>query len=164
MMQAELRQYAHANGPEPKGSSHLTVRKHRQQLNKSKLLGNIALFIFAFSVVATFVYVQSSLLGYKLVSLKQDVNKLEISNKRLEYSIAQLSSLDRVENVAHTKLKMVKPEAGNMIAVVGQPHNQVALSGNQGVKDPSQKVSLLRTFYLHLSQMVDNTRFIGMNE
>lgn len=62
-------------------------------------------------------YIHSALLGYEIVSLKQEISNLETNNNRLEYKIAQLSSLERVQAVAETKLQMCRPETNNMIAL-----------------------------------------------
>ena len=41
--------------------------------------------------------VKSALMGYEIVELKREIARLESENSRLEYTIAELSSLERVQ-------------------------------------------------------------------
>lgn len=47
--------------------------------------------------------------GYNINIIKKEIASLKTANERLELSMAQLKSLNRVENIAITKLGMIEP-------------------------------------------------------
>jgi cell division protein FtsL len=65
---------------------------------------------FAVLLSLTSMYATIGMTGYKIATLKQEINAMQTENKRLELKLYQLKSLDRIENIATTKLGMVQPE------------------------------------------------------
>lgn len=53
--------------------------------------------------------------GYEINSLKREINALETTNERLRLEIAQMASLERVEELAITELGMETPNVDDYI-------------------------------------------------
>lgn len=121
--------------------------------------------VFTLGLLAVFVCSQVAVLGYQIVAIKQDIAELEQKNKRLELSIAQLSSLERIEKVASSQLGMCKPGDAQMLAmeenvqpvpVVDLRTPQAPLQAADG--EPMEKV------YKVLSTLAARNKVIGMNQ
>ncbi|MGE5543430.1 MAG: hypothetical protein ACM3UW_00520, partial [Bacillota bacterium] len=69
-------------------------KKKRTSVKRANLMLNLVVFVIAFSVIGVALYVQSALLGYEIVELKEEITALENENNRIEYTIAELSSLE----------------------------------------------------------------------
>ncbi|ABI68139.1 hypothetical protein [Syntrophomonas wolfei] len=76
------------------------------------------LFFFAWAILIVFLCITVSTMGYQIVGLEKDIERLQASNQRIEYEIAQKSSLDRIELLATKDLGMVKAEEDLNFAVV----------------------------------------------
>jgi|GEM_PF-5021896 len=63
---------------------------------------------FAFALLLVFLCTRTATLGYQIVHLEEEISQLEEANKRLEYEIAEKSSLSWVEQVASNELGMKK--------------------------------------------------------
>ena len=88
--------------------------------------------------------------------MNKEINALETANHRLEFQIAQRSSLSRVEQLASSKLGMQKAEMTNSLAMEIKPEPvQVAdNSVNSTSKSVSQKPLL--KIYNSLSRLAQN--------
>jgi len=63
--------------------------------------------LFLYGMVVVFLSNATATLGYDVAQIKGDIVTLNDQNKRLEVEIAQLKSLERIEQVATKDLKMV---------------------------------------------------------
>ena len=79
--------------------------------NKRKLYIKCAAVVFGYALILVFLCMKSAALGYQIEQLQQEVLSMENANLRLEYQIAEQSSLARVEQVAVAELGMYKPDA-----------------------------------------------------
>jgi hypothetical protein len=87
----------------------------------------------------------SSSLGYKIERLEKEIQNLETSTYRMEYQIAQKTSLDRVSQIATTDLGMYKPDSSKSIAmaVKAEPINiSSTVTSTTAEKSMSQKLLL----------------------
>lgn len=75
-----------------------------------RLFFKVGLVFFAYGIVLVYLTFQSASLGYQIVALEKDIERLQISSARLDYEIAQLSSLDSIETRAQQELGMKKPD------------------------------------------------------
>ena len=98
-------------------------RKRRTSVKnaKGRLLLNLAVYVIAFAVLGVTLCVKSALMGYEIVELKQEIARLESENSRLEYTVAALSSLERVQAEDEERLGMFRPQSDNMVALLYEP-------------------------------------------
>lgn len=158
MLQAELLRQEVFDPQTVTGRVVRRKRKTKQQVIL-QLLSKMGLAFFAFAVISVLIYVQGALMGYQLVSLKQEINRLETENKQLEYSIAKLSSLDRIEQEAKMRLGMISPENTQVMAMAVQPSEsgQEAVHENK-VRNPHKDVDSLAGLYQLISGVVNEMR------
>lgn len=161
MIQAHARIYPEVDRRgEPVSQLTLAYRRKRTTIDKGGLLSSVVMYIVLFSVAAVFLYVQGALMGYKVVGLKARVNELETQNKRLEYKIAQLSSLDRIAYIAETHMGMCKPEEANMVAVIGESRPVPVIRTE--TRTSSEPALSFKTVYEKLLGALGKNRLLGM--
>ncbi|NPV26570.1 MAG: septum formation initiator family protein [Firmicutes bacterium] len=102
------------NNPTPQRRAKLT---HRRKVGLKVLLVGAVLSGFVFGLVLTFYYLYSVRLGYQVVALQNEIASIKKENAYLELEVARLKSLDRIEQVATTRLGMVKPQEVEMLQV-----------------------------------------------
>jgi cell division protein FtsL len=102
---------------------------HKRILLKTGL----ALFIYAILVV--YLCIKVSTMGYEIVRLEKDIDKLQAANHMLEFKIAEKVSLDRVEMLATKQLGMCKPDISRSIAVAAQKPESVNLASQTIASD-----------------------------
>jgi len=73
--------------------------------------------VLVLALVHLFIFTGSIGLNYDLVKKKVAFQKLHQENRRLNYLLARGESLDKVENLAKTKLGMIYPESINYIII-----------------------------------------------
>ena len=96
-------------------------------------------------------------MGYQIDILQQDVQNIETSNQRIEYQIAERSSLARVEQVASAQLGMYKPDVTTSIAMDVQPEPvQVVAASTDATDDMSLSQVILNKMYNSLSRLALN--------
>jgi cell division protein FtsL len=78
--------------------------------------GLVFLF-FAIGILVAFYCAQVAATGYRMHKLENDLSMLRKETHGLHSDIARLSSLDRVEAVAVSRLGMVKPEPNQVVMV-----------------------------------------------
>ncbi len=94
------------------------VKKTYKKVNiKRKVLIKLAGFAFIYGLVLVYICIKSATLGYQIVSLEQDLKNYEAANARLQYSIQESCSLDKVEQIAVSELGMSKPEKHVAVAL-----------------------------------------------
>lgn len=159
MVLAELKQQHGFMEPEASLPSP-AKRKRKTSVSKPNLMLNLTVFILAFSVIAVGLYVHSALLGYEIVALKKDITTLENDNKRIEYTIAELSSLDRVQIEAETKLGMFRPQPQNMVSLLCEPQNATVIHVSDQKTEQQQTASLKKDYQV-ISSILDRVGITG---
>lgn len=94
-----------------------TIHKHNASRNFAKqekpvpkvMLVLMVLLAFVLGLFMTAKHAQLSMLGNEVNQLQKEIHSLKRENERLQLKIAQLSSPERVEIIATTKLGMQKP-------------------------------------------------------
>ena len=57
----------------------------------------LSVIVFAYALLLVYLCIKSATLGYEIVGLENEINKLNTENNRMEYAIAQNSSLNIIE-------------------------------------------------------------------
>ena len=116
-------------------------------------------FIFVFSIIGVGLYVHSALLGYEIVALKKEITTLENENNRIEYTIAELSSLERIEMEAQERLGMFKPQPKNMVALACETRSVPAIQLNDQMN--TEQTASVKKDYQIISSILDRVRLTG---
>ena len=135
------------------------IKKTTKKVNyKRKIYIKSGIVVFGYALILVYLCMSSSSLGYKIEKLEKDIQNLETANNRMEYQIAQKSSLDRVAQVAVTDLGMYKPDATKSIAmeVKAEPINMTKTAAIT-TDDKSISQKLLLKVYSSLSHLAQNT-------
>src|ERR1035437_3966504 len=82
-----------------------------------KLYIKSACIVFGYALLLVFLCMKSATLGYQIEKLDLDVQNIETANQRLDYQIAEKSSLASVEQVATVQLGMYKPDSKSTLAM-----------------------------------------------
>ncbi|MCL5935709.1 MAG: cell division protein FtsL [Firmicutes bacterium] len=77
----------------------------------------LVLLTFCTGMLIAFYYSQVIISGYKVYSLGSDLASLRQETVSLSEEVDRLNSLNRIEYVATTKLKMVKPDSKDVVLV-----------------------------------------------
>ena len=75
----------------------------------------LIIIVVILALVHLFIFTGSIGLNYDLVKKKEAFKKFYQENRRLNYLLARGESLDKVEQIATTKLEMIYPESVNYI-------------------------------------------------
>ncbi len=162
MLQAEsscARDWRTSDLPQPITRGRIVRKTVHKVNNKRKLYIKTALLFFSFALLLVFLCNMSSTLGYQIEQLNVDIQSLQTANNRLDFQIAEKSSLDRVERVAVTDLGMYKPDSKKSIAVEvkAQPVQVASLAATTpDDKNISQKI--LNKMYNSLSRLAQNSK------
>ncbi len=110
----------------PEEESRVTRRPGRSRLpSKGKFsLALLVLLTFCTGMLIAFYYSQVIISGYKIYSLNNELASLRQETVSLSEEVDRLNSLSRIEYLATTKLKMVKPSSRDVVVV------QADLAGN----------------------------------
>lgn len=107
--------------PEPTRNEKRIQKKRKVSKNTRKnVIFKISIIAFAYALLLVYLCIKSATLGYEIVSLENEIQRMETSNKRMEYAIAQKTSLDIIEKRAIEELGMLSPgsEMSYAVAVV----------------------------------------------
>ena len=110
--------------PEPTREERRISRKTAINRNvKKNVMIKLSFVVFAYAFLLVYLCIKSATLGYEIVGLENEINRISTENNRLEYAIAQNSSLDIIEQKAITQLGMIIPstEMGYAVAAVNEP-------------------------------------------
>jgi len=125
---------------------------------KRKFYIKSAVMIFGYALILVFLCIKSATLGYQIENLKQDIQNIETANYRMDYEIAEKSSLDRVESVAVAELGMYKPDSKSSIEMeVKAEPVKVASTKASAAENDSISQKLLNKMYNSLSRLAQNT-------
>lgn len=93
------------------------IRRTYRKVNRRKeWLIKLGVCFFLYACFAVYLSIKGAVLGYQIVQLENDINKLEAAGNRMEYEVAQKSSLEKIEQLAVTELGMHRPEEHMTIA------------------------------------------------
>lgn len=134
------------------------VKKVRRTVRKvdtrKSLIIKCSLGAFLVALCVVYLCIKSSTLGYQIVSLENDISRMETAQHQMEYRIAQKSNLQRIEAVAAKELGMVKPEKYSPFTVmVASKKETVKLA--QQVK-PAEEAKPLKKIYASLIHLAAN--------
>lgn len=157
MLQAQYG-YARVLDREPAYEQFNRVKKIRRTVKKvdtRKSLAikcSIAAFLIALSIV--YLCIKSSTLGYQIVSLENEIGKMETAKQQMGYQIAEKSSLDRIETVATNELGMCKPEKDTSFTVMVEANKQPVKLAKQANSIGEGKS--LERIYASLTRLASN--------
>ncbi len=143
-------------------SSRMVKKVSKRKVNgNKKLLGKIGIILFLYGLFLVFLCLKSAILGYQIVQLEKDISYIQTANNRMEYQMAQMTSLDKIEEVAVNELNMYKPE-NNINVAVSNIHNSSS-QDNFNTSSKSEEIasadvngSSLEKIYASLMQLADN--------
>lgn len=120
----------------PSGQSGRRTDRRKTVLKSEKLvLTCLVVACFAVGLFITYYFSQLFILGYQINCLNKELAALRLENHGMEEEIKKLVSLENIEYLAVNKLKMVKPDARNILLVtVAAPEGLNAASPDGGGK------------------------------
>lgn len=150
-----------AAGVSPRPGRMLKKVTKRKINTRKKFLGKIGLALFLYGLFLVFLCIKSATLGYQIVQLEQDISKLQTSNQRIEYQMAQMTSLQRIEEVAHSELNMYEPDSNINRAFLktdnlSSRNNPNTVSKSEEMASADANRSSLEKLYASLMQLADN--------
>lgn len=90
--------------------------------------------------------------------MKKQLNNLQNDNEQLQLQIMNLTSLDRIERVARTRLGMARPEEVQFVSVPShKPAVQTATADNQKDIDNKNVLNIVDNLYKKLAKNVGET-------
>ncbi|HWP98547.1 MAG TPA: hypothetical protein VN426_17025 [Syntrophomonadaceae bacterium] len=133
------------------------VRKvHRKKNIRGRMVVKTGLFFFCYGLLLVFLCTAGAGLNYQVISMEKDIENLQSSNARLEYEIAQGTSLDQIEKLAETDLGMHKPDlALSMVAPAAS--SEPIKSPVQAQAQQASSQGTLEKIYSALLTMADKT-------
>lgn len=127
-------------------------RTYRKSNPKGKFFVKATAALFAYALILVYLCIKGATLGYQIVALENEIQQLETSNRRIEYSIAEKCSLDYVEAAA---LHLGMEKASQSIAVAVLPEPVVITENNNG--SPSQaEENTLNKLYNNILMLAHN--------
>lgn len=142
---------------QPELSRQQVTRTTRNVNQHRKVMVKCVLGLFVYAVILVFLCSKSASLGYEIEGLNKEIGNLETKNHRMEYQIAQMSSLSRVEKIAVSQLGMQNAEMNNSLAMEVQPEPvKVASQPNTDTNSNSISHKPLYKIYNSLSQLAQN--------
>lgn len=113
---------------------HPPVRRTRpKRLRRRGQLALTALILlcFALGIVISLFYAEMIITGYQISRLEKNLANLELETRGLSEEMSKLSSLERVEAVATTRLGMVKPDERQVVLVQAGPEPAISSSSEK---------------------------------
>jgi cell division protein FtsL len=101
----------------PRQEPRRVLRTYRKTSPKRIML-KLGLLFFIYALLAVFLCIKSATLGYQIVGLQTDIDRLEASNYRMECQIAERTSLARIERIASQEMGMKKALQPLEVAVI----------------------------------------------
>lgn len=118
------RKQAYQNLPEERRRLVIRSRPRARRSLKRLSLTAITLFYVGLAILTSILYARILLTGYQIVRAQKEVAALEVQTRSLMEEVSRLSSLERVEALAVSRLGMTKPDDRKLILV------QIEDSGN----------------------------------
>lgn len=149
---------------EKRGRSKTKAPKGSLYTKKKVKLGPMVSFIFLacmfLAVVLSYVAIHASMAGtaFEINQMEKQVDSLQNENERLQLQIMNLTSLDRIEQVARANLQMVRPEEVQFVALpaskMPKENTQIAQK-NTGSK--GNMLAMLDNLYKDVTKNVGNS-------
>lgn len=136
----------------------LAVQRHQYSL-----AAKVLLLVFLLSLSTVFCYVQGALMGYQVAHLSHKVAALKTDNQALKLKVAELSSPERVERIATTKLGMIRPSDTMMVAVASPP-SRVEVVALRAEKGQGRDNTWSKQFFDALSQLFSGQQKVGVRD
>lgn len=114
-----------------------------------------SLFLFAYALLLVYLCIKSSTLGYQIVKLEDNIASLDTANHSLEYSIAQQTSLDRIEVIATRDLGMHQSAVASAVCMNVPDTMQVAAKPAPAQTAQAEK-GTLNSIYDNLRHLANN--------
>lgn len=121
---------------------HKIKRVYKKTKSPKPTLIKVGLALFVYALLVVYLCIKASTMGYEIVRLEKDIDKLQTANHMLEFRIAEQISLDRVEMLATTQLGMCKPDISRSIAVTAQKPEPINLASQPSASDNSRKTKI----------------------
>jgi cell division protein FtsL len=80
-------------------------------------LALVIVLVFALGIIISIFYSRVLITGYQITRLQEELAEMEKETRSLAEEVSRLSSLERVEVVATTRLGMVKPGEDQVLLV-----------------------------------------------
>ncbi len=162
MLQAEsslARDWRAFDLPDTNAGSGIVRKKVYKVNNQRKFFIKAGFILFSTALLLVFLCIKSATLGYQIEQLETDIQNLETANYRLDYQIAEKSSLARVEQIATTQLGMYKPDSTTAIAMEAKTEPvQVASAPAAPADNENISQKLLHKMYSSLSRLAQNSK------
>ncbi|HBQ25599.1 MAG TPA: hypothetical protein DD791_04315 [Syntrophomonas sp.] len=113
-------------------------RVYKKTSSQKTILLKTGFALFVYALLVVYLCIKVSTMGYEIVRLEKDIDKLQASNHMIEFKIAEQVSLDRVEMLATKNLGMCKPDVSRSIVVAAQKPEPVDLASQTSVADINQ--------------------------
>lgn len=143
----------------PSPETKIVIRRRMVSKTNSprKMYIKCALVVFGYALLLVFLCIKSATLGYEIERLEREVAGITTSNQRLEFQIAEKSSLAHIEQVAVTQLGMYKPDYNTSIAMAAAVE-PVSVASNTYTDADKTSISqrLLDNLYSSLSRLAAN--------
>lgn len=110
-------------------------RVYKKSNSRKTVLVKTGLALFVYALLVVYLCIKVSTMGYEIVRLEKDIDKLQATNHMLEFKIAEQISLDRVEMLATQRLGMCKPDRSKCIAVAAKKPEPVNLASQETASD-----------------------------
>ncbi|KUK65733.1 MAG: Cell division protein FtsL [Desulfotomaculum sp. 46_80] len=104
------------------------------------IIAGLVLSVFISGIFVVFLYAQMVSTGYQIYKLRMQTASLDMQVKDLSEELERLSSLDRIEMVATTKLGMVRPDMKTMVVVQTEPAEETKLENE--TSSPAEDIYL----------------------
>ncbi|MDW7738701.1 MAG: cell division protein FtsL [Bacillota bacterium] len=103
------------------------IRSQSGRRIKKVKLTLILLTCFLLSLVVVAQYSSLVILNYRLSTARTELSAIQQATKLLEYEVAQLSSIARIEQIAKEELGMVEPEIDQLRVVAASQGEGIRL-------------------------------------
>ncbi|MGE5390590.1 MAG: hypothetical protein ACM3PE_05940 [Deltaproteobacteria bacterium] len=110
------------------------------------------LFLFAYALLLVYLCIKSSTLGYQIVSLENGIASLETANHSLECSIAQQTSLKRIEMIATRDLGMHRSDTTATVCM-NVPNLVKVADNNTATQAAQAQNGTLQNIYKNLRRL-----------
>lgn len=144
------------NLPEQKTRVAKVKRTYTRVNQKRAFVIKSGIFLFGYALLLVYLCIKSATLGYQIVEVQKQIDNLETDNKRIEYQIANQTSLQRIEELAVKDLGMYKPDSSAMlqVAVQPEPEKTTAVARNLPTQQPRTGAKTLNKVYKNIAVMV----------
>ncbi len=93
----------------------------------------VVLIVLGLSFLVASRHAQIASAGYDILTLRKQVQTLDIENQALENTMGELKSLRNIEYIATTKLGMQKPELAEGVQFIPVEYSKAGPKNNVGV-------------------------------